>query len=158
MTGSMDGEPQEDILDRCIQRLLQGEPLDRVLRSYPDQQLRLRAELEPALALLQSNFAEGPERTRAVAAYGAVAGIGASIGLVLGGLLALLGLQLVVVRVVEPLRGDRDGRVVRHHDRLVVEGDVVVGVLPARARRRRACGPRPRSRRPPQACRCQSHP
>jgi hypothetical protein len=50
----MDGEPQEDILDRCIQRLLQGEPLDRVLRSYPDQQLRLRAELEPALALLQS--------------------------------------------------------------------------------------------------------
>lgn len=40
------------------------------------------------LALLQSNFAEGPERTRAVAYYGAVAGIGASIGLVLGGILA----------------------------------------------------------------------
>lgn len=40
------------------------------------------------LALLQSNFAEGPERTRAVAYYGAVAGIGASIGLVLGGVLA----------------------------------------------------------------------
>ncbi len=51
----MDGEPQEDILDRCIQRLLQGEPLDRVLRSYPDQMPRLRAELEPALALLRSN-------------------------------------------------------------------------------------------------------
>lgn len=40
------------------------------------------------LALLQSNFAEGPERTRAVAYYGAAAGIGASIGLVLGGVLA----------------------------------------------------------------------
>jgi len=40
------------------------------------------------LALLQSNFAEGPERTRAVAYYGAVAGIGASVGLVLGGVLA----------------------------------------------------------------------
>lgn len=40
------------------------------------------------LALLQSNFAEGPQRTRAVAYYGAAAGIGASIGLVLGGILA----------------------------------------------------------------------
>ncbi len=40
------------------------------------------------LALLQSNFAEGPERTRAVSYYGAVAGIGASVGLVLGGILA----------------------------------------------------------------------
>lgn len=40
------------------------------------------------LALLQSNFEEGPERTKAVAYYGAVAGIGASVGLVLGGVLA----------------------------------------------------------------------
>ena len=39
------------------------------------------------LALLSTNFAEGAERTRAVAYYGAVAGVGASIGLVLGGLL-----------------------------------------------------------------------
>jgi EmrB/QacA subfamily drug resistance transporter len=39
------------------------------------------------LALLATNFAEGPERTRAVAFYGAVAGIGASAGLVLGGIL-----------------------------------------------------------------------
>lgn len=47
------------------------------------------AILAPAtLALLQSNFEEGPERTRAVAYYGAIAGIGASIGLVLGGVLA----------------------------------------------------------------------
>ncbi len=38
------------------------------------------------LALLQASFAEGPERTRAVAYYGAVAGIGASLGLVLGGI------------------------------------------------------------------------
>jgi sugar phosphate permease len=35
--------------------------------------------------LLQTSFPEGRERTRAVAYYGAVAGVGASIGLVLGG-------------------------------------------------------------------------
>lgn len=40
------------------------------------------------LALLTTSFAEGPERTRAVGYYGAVAGVGASIGLVVGGLLA----------------------------------------------------------------------
>lgn len=37
------------------------------------------------LAVLSTSFREGPERTRAVAYYGAVAGIGASLGLVLGG-------------------------------------------------------------------------
>jgi len=40
------------------------------------------------LALLQTSFAEGQERTRAVAYYGTVAGVGASAGLVLGGILA----------------------------------------------------------------------
>jgi MFS family permease len=40
------------------------------------------------LALLTTSFPEGPDRTRAVAYYGAVAGLGASIGLVLGGFLA----------------------------------------------------------------------
>ncbi len=40
------------------------------------------------LALLSSNFPEGPERRRATAWYGAMAGIGASVGLVLGGILA----------------------------------------------------------------------
>ncbi|CAN7281565.1 MFS transporter [Phyllobacterium sp. LjRoot231] len=40
------------------------------------------------LALLQTNFAEGHERTRAVAYYSAVAGVAASVGLVLGGVLA----------------------------------------------------------------------
>ncbi|MDB5888322.1 MAG: major facilitator superfamily 1 [Rhodocyclales bacterium] len=40
------------------------------------------------LALLTTNFREGPERTRAVGYYGAVAGIGASVGLVLGGVFA----------------------------------------------------------------------
>lgn len=40
------------------------------------------------LALLSTNFAEGPERTRALGFYGATAGIGASFGLVLGGVLA----------------------------------------------------------------------
>lgn len=40
------------------------------------------------LALIQTNFAPGPARTRAVAWYGAVAGIASSVGLVLGGILA----------------------------------------------------------------------
>jgi MFS family permease len=40
------------------------------------------------LALLQTTFAEGSERTRAVSYYSAVAGIAASVGLVLGGVLA----------------------------------------------------------------------
>lgn len=41
-----------------------------------------------SLALLTANFPEGPGRTRAVAAYGTTAGLGASLGLVVGGLLA----------------------------------------------------------------------
>jgi EmrB/QacA subfamily drug resistance transporter len=46
------------------------------------------AVLAPStLALLSTSFREGPERTRAVAYYGAVAGIGASLGLVLGGVI-----------------------------------------------------------------------
>ena len=40
------------------------------------------------LALLQTTFAEGGERTRAVSYYSAVAGIAASVGLVVGGVLA----------------------------------------------------------------------
>ncbi|HEX7863423.1 MAG TPA: MFS transporter [Variovorax sp.] len=47
------------------------------------------AVLAPStLALLSTHFAEGPERTRALAYYAAAAGVGASIGLVLGGLVA----------------------------------------------------------------------
>jgi EmrB/QacA subfamily drug resistance transporter len=47
------------------------------------------AVLAPSsLALLTASFAEGPQRARAVAAYAAVAGIGASLGLVIGGVLA----------------------------------------------------------------------
>ncbi|WP_319579668.1 MFS transporter [uncultured Methanospirillum sp.] len=46
------------------------------------------AVLAPStLALLSDYFPEGTERTRAVAYYGAVAGIGASTGLILGGVL-----------------------------------------------------------------------
>lgn len=41
-----------------------------------------------SLSLLTATFDAGRERTRAVAAYGAVAGIGASLGLVVGGALA----------------------------------------------------------------------
>lgn len=40
------------------------------------------------LALLQTNFAAGPERTRAISFYASAAGVSASIGLVLGGILA----------------------------------------------------------------------
>jgi MFS family permease len=40
-----------------------------------------------SLALLTTNFREGPERMRALAAYGAVASGGGSVGLVLGGML-----------------------------------------------------------------------
>jgi EmrB/QacA subfamily drug resistance transporter len=40
-----------------------------------------------SLALLTTNFREGPERRRALAAYGAVASGGGSVGLVLGGML-----------------------------------------------------------------------
>jgi EmrB/QacA subfamily drug resistance transporter len=40
------------------------------------------------LALLQTSFTEGPERTRAVSYYGAVAGVAASVGLVIGGMFA----------------------------------------------------------------------
>lgn len=47
------------------------------------------AVLAPSsLALLTASFPEGHQRSRAVAAYGAVAGIGASVGLVVGGVLA----------------------------------------------------------------------
>jgi MFS family permease len=40
------------------------------------------------LALLQTNFVEGPERTRAISYYAAAAGVSASVGLVVDGLLA----------------------------------------------------------------------
>jgi MFS family permease len=39
------------------------------------------------LALLSTSFPEGSQRTRAMAAYGALAGIGTTIGLILGGVL-----------------------------------------------------------------------
>lgn len=40
------------------------------------------------LALIAANFPEGPERTKALATYSMVAGVGASLGLVLGGIFA----------------------------------------------------------------------
>jgi EmrB/QacA subfamily drug resistance transporter len=46
------------------------------------------AALAPStLALLSTSFPEGPQRTRAMAAYGAMAGIGSSAGGILGGVL-----------------------------------------------------------------------
>lgn len=47
------------------------------------------AVLAPStLALLSTHFAEGPARTRALSMYAAAAGVGATLGLVLGGLFA----------------------------------------------------------------------
>lgn len=47
------------------------------------------AVLAPStLALLSTHFAEGPERNRALSMYAAAAGVGATLGLVLGGLFA----------------------------------------------------------------------
>jgi EmrB/QacA subfamily drug resistance transporter len=47
------------------------------------------AVLAPStLALLSTHFIEGPERTRALSLYAAAAGVGATLGLVLGGLFA----------------------------------------------------------------------
>src|SRR3954463_2965446 len=40
------------------------------------------------LALLQTSFDEGPERTRAVSYYAAVAGVASTVGLVVGGIFA----------------------------------------------------------------------
>jgi EmrB/QacA subfamily drug resistance transporter len=46
------------------------------------------ATLAPStLALLSTSFPEGPQRTRAMAAYGALAGIGTACGLIVGGVL-----------------------------------------------------------------------
>src|SRR3954453_20511265 len=39
------------------------------------------------LALLSTGFPEGPQRTRAMAAYGALAGLGTAFGLIVGGVL-----------------------------------------------------------------------
>jgi EmrB/QacA subfamily drug resistance transporter len=72
------------------------------------------AILAPAtLGLLTAGFAEGPERTRAVGAYGATAGIGAALGLVLGGFITdalswrvgfLINVPIGVVLIVAALR------------------------------------------------------
>ena len=59
------------------------------------------------LALLTTSFPEGPERTRAVAYYGAVAGGGGSVGLVLGGMLTELALVALGALHQRP---DRDRR------------------------------------------------
>jgi EmrB/QacA subfamily drug resistance transporter len=66
-----------------------------------------------SLSLLTSTFPEGRERSRAVALYAAVAGIGASLGLVIGGVLAdlvswragfLINIPIGAVMIVMALR------------------------------------------------------
>jgi EmrB/QacA subfamily drug resistance transporter len=64
-------------------------PEPGVLLAFRGIQGLSAALLAPAsLALIASHFAEGPARTRALAWHSAIAGIGATLGLVLGGLLA----------------------------------------------------------------------
>lgn len=84
-----------------------------------------------SLSLLTASFAEGRARSRAVAAYSAVAGIGASAGLVVGGVLAdliswragfFLNVPLGVVMVVLALRFI--GETERHRGRFDVAGAV----------------------------------
>ena len=58
--------------------------------------------------------------------------------IVLLGLGALLFAERGVLRIVEPLGGDGNRGIVGQNDRLVVEGDVVVRVLPAGGRGRDA--------------------
>ena len=74
------------------------------------------------LALLQTTFAEGPERTRAVSWYSAVAGIAASVGLVLGGVLAqswswrvgfFINLPIGIAMVIASRRYIKESTVVR---------------------------------------------
>lgn len=50
--------------------------------------LKARQPTAAFLALLTTAFAEGPERTRAVSLYAAVVGVGATLGLVAGGMFA----------------------------------------------------------------------
>ena len=75
-----------------------------------------------SLALLTATFPEGPERTRAVAGYGSVAGLGASFGLVLGGALAdlltwrvgfLINVPIGIVLFIAALRFVPSGTTVR---------------------------------------------
>ena len=55
------------------------------------------------LALITASFPEGPQRSRAVVWYGSVAGIGAAVGLVLGGLLADLASWRVAFAINVPI-------------------------------------------------------
>ncbi len=63
----MDGEQQAEIIDRCVERLLQGESLEHILLSYPDHRAQLIAALEPARTLLQATVAEPSPRARGAA-------------------------------------------------------------------------------------------
>ncbi|GII97884.1 EmrB/QacA subfamily drug resistance transporter [Sediminihabitans luteus] len=97
------------------------------------------AVLAPStLALLTATFPEGAGRSRATAAYGAVAGIGASVGLVVGGLLAdlvswragfLVNLPIGVVMLVAGLRALPETE--RRPGRVDVAGSLLATAGPA---------------------------
>jgi EmrB/QacA subfamily drug resistance transporter len=89
-----------------------------------------------ALSLLAVTFAEGAERNRAIGVFGAVGGIGGTLGVVLGGLLAggpgwrwafLINVPVGAVLVLVALCGlPRDERRPRRQHRLDVAGAVSV--------------------------------
>lgn len=55
MTGEMDTDGfLEEIIDRCVQRIANGEPLDAVMASYPAHAAELRSLLAPAHTLMSS--------------------------------------------------------------------------------------------------------
>jgi Major Facilitator Superfamily len=72
---------------------LRPDPLSR------DGPRRRQLHSPSTLALLTTSFPPGPERTRAIGFYGATAGIGASLGLVVGGVLT----DLLSWRAVQPI-------------------------------------------------------
>ncbi len=90
------------------------------------------AVLAPStLALLQTTFREGPDRTRALGYYGAVAGVGASVGLVAGGVLTdliswrvgfFINVPLGIVLLIAATRVLPE--TVRHRGRLDLPGAV----------------------------------
>lgn len=55
MTGEMDTDGfLEEIIDRCVQRIANGEPLDAVMASYPAHAAEMRSLLAPAHTLMSS--------------------------------------------------------------------------------------------------------
>ena len=120
------------------------------------------------LALLTTTLPRGPERTRAIAYYSAVAGGGGSVGLVLGGMLTdwlswrwglfinvPVGIALILLAPRYLPETERRSGPLRPHGRRDLDARHDRARLRLRARRRRTAGAtRSRSRRSSPARRC----